>query len=195
MLCDLYGSDKSTLTGSTKFSGGWDYHDYAPFYEMILSPLKHKITSVLEVGIGTNNVNFTNSMGVQGRPGASLRVWRDYFPNATIIGVDIDKDILFSEERIQTYHCDQTESESIVEFFAQCPIQGFELIIDDGLHTEKAAATFFVNSYEKLRQGGLYFIEDAWWFNGEDVPFLTRQNVSYVIFGSSVHNRLIMVIK
>ena len=34
-------------------------------------------------------------MGIKGKPGASLRVWKDYFPNANIIGVDIDENILF----------------------------------------------------------------------------------------------------
>jgi hypothetical protein len=195
LLCDLYGSDKSTLSSGLKFSGGWDFHDYAPFYEMILSPLRFKIKSVLEVGLGTNNANLTSSMGVQGRPGASLRVWRDYFPVATIIGADIDKEILFQEDRIFTFYCDQTDPESISRFFTQCPIKRIELIIDDGLHTEEAAATFFENSYHKLIPGGRYFIEDAWWFDGEDIPFLKKRGVPYVVFGNSVHNRLIMVTK
>ena len=30
-------------------------------------------------------------MGKQGKPGASLRTWREFFPNAQVIGIDIDK--------------------------------------------------------------------------------------------------------
>ena len=35
------------------------------------------------------------NMTASGKPGASLRVWRDYFNNAQVIGADIDKRILF----------------------------------------------------------------------------------------------------
>ena len=48
-----------------------------------------------------------------GKPGASLRVWRDYFPNAIIYGADIDKDILFAEERIKTFYIDQLDPVAI----------------------------------------------------------------------------------
>ena len=46
---------------------------------------------LIECGLGTNNINFKSSMGINGKPGASLRMWRDFFPSARIIGVDIDK--------------------------------------------------------------------------------------------------------
>lgn len=36
------------------------------------------------------------------RPGASLRVWRDFFPNAVIYGWDIDPSaMVYDEERIK----------------------------------------------------------------------------------------------
>ena len=41
-------------------------------------------------------------MTLSGSPGASLRVWKDFFSNAKIYGSDIDKDILFNEDRIFT---------------------------------------------------------------------------------------------
>jgi len=192
-LCDRYGSDKSTATGDSKFTGGWDYHDYAPVYQMMFSPIRNSVKAVLEVGLGTNNPDLPSSMGIEGRPGASLRVWKDYFPNTVVVGVDIDKDVLFSEENIQTFFCDQTDQSSIELFFTQCPTKRFDVIIDDGLHTEIAAATFFENAFNRLRPGGLYFIEDAWWCNGEDVSFLKNANIPYIVFGDTFHNRLIMV--
>ena len=42
-------------------------------------------------------------MNINGKPGASLRAWRDYFENALIYGADIDKNILFKENRINTF--------------------------------------------------------------------------------------------
>ena len=55
--------------------------------------------NIFEVGLGTNNVDVPSNMGKDGKPGASLRAWRDYFPNA-----DIDTRILFKEDKIQTFY-------------------------------------------------------------------------------------------
>jgi hypothetical protein len=49
-------------------------------------------------------------------PGASLRVWRDFFPNAQVIGIDIDEKTMFKDERINTYVVDQTDVHSIRSF-------------------------------------------------------------------------------
>ena len=52
-------------------------------------------------------------MTENGIPGVSLRVWIDYFFNAKIYGGDIDKEILFEEERSKTFYVDQLNSNSI----------------------------------------------------------------------------------
>ena len=39
---------------------------------------------MFECGLGTNNPNLKSNMTENGIPGASLRVWRDYFFNAKI---------------------------------------------------------------------------------------------------------------
>ena len=51
-------------------------------------------------------------MSSNGKPGASLRVWRDYFYNAEIYGADIDK-TNFSEKRIKTFFVDQLDKKEI----------------------------------------------------------------------------------
>jgi len=58
---------------------------------------------VFELGLGTNNIGAPSSMGAGGCSGASLRGWREYFPNAHIFGAESDRDILFDEERIWTF--------------------------------------------------------------------------------------------
>ena len=40
-------------------------------------------------------------MGIKGKPGASVRAFRDYFDKAIIYGADIDSKILFFEKRIK----------------------------------------------------------------------------------------------
>ena len=47
-------------------------------------------------------------MGKYGKPGASVKAFRDFFSNANIYGADIDKEILFKEHKISTFYVDQT---------------------------------------------------------------------------------------
>jgi hypothetical protein len=116
---------------------------------------------VFECGLGTNNPDFRSNMTVDGMPGASLRVWRDYFKNAQIYGADIDKNILFQEDRIKTYYVDQLNTPSIETMWKEIGIQNFDIIIDDGLHATDANINLFINSFDKLKKNGIYIIEDV----------------------------------
>ena len=60
-----------------------------------------------------------------GKPGASLRVFRDYFLNAKIYGADIDKNILFTSDRIFTYYVDQLDEISILSMWNKIKINCF----------------------------------------------------------------------
>jgi hypothetical protein len=121
---------------------------------------REHVKKVFECGLGTNTPNLASSMGVNGKPGASLRVWRDYFPAAQIYGGDIDRDILFEEDRIKTFYIDQTNPRSIREFWRLAGVGDFDLMVDDGLHTFAAGICLFENSIQKLSKNGFYMIED-----------------------------------
>jgi hypothetical protein len=126
----------------------------------------------MEVGIGSSDPKIQSSMGKNGTPGASLRAWKKYFPNGNIVGLDIDEKTLFKEERIETYCIDQTNPISISNFILNNKNRLFDVIIDDGLHTENAAHVFFENSSHLLKSNGFYFIEDAVWFESGKRSFL-----------------------
>lgn len=159
-LCDKHGSDKGEIAGNAH-PYPWPSHSYADFLERLFGHCRHGVRAVFECGLGTPNPAIACNMGADGRPGASLRVWRDYFPQAQIVGADIDRDVLFSEERISTYHCDQTSAASIRQMWEQCPVAEFDLMVDDGLHSFEAGRCLFENAFHKLRPGGLYIIEDV----------------------------------
>jgi len=159
-LCDLYGSDK----GEMKSQGhpyAWPSHTYADYYSQLFSHCRNSVTKVFECGLGTNNPELLSSMGIHGKPGASLRVWRDYFPNAIIYGADIDKDVLFEEERIKTFYMDQLNPKSIKEYWEIVGEDNFDFMLDDGLHTFEAGSSLFNNSIGKLSKLGTYVIEDV----------------------------------
>jgi len=102
-----------------------------------------------------------SNMGVNGIPGASLRGWREIFPRAQVFGADIDRDMLFQEQQIKTFYCDQLCQQSITDLWAHPDLQwGADIIIEDGLHTFEANTTFLEGSLEHLHPGGFYVIED-----------------------------------
>ena len=145
-LFDKFGSDKSTG------------HNYHRLYGEIL---KHKddISHVLEIGLGTNNLDVVSNMGTQGMPGASLRAFREYLPNATIFGADIDKRILFQDSRIHTYFVNQTDLTSLESLGKNIP-DSMDLIIDDGLHSPNANVAVLAFGLKKLKNRGWLVIED-----------------------------------
>ncbi len=141
----LYGSDKST------------HHDYEKIYSNLVP--RHLARSILEIGIGSNNLDTPQNMGADGVPGASLRAWKSWFPNATIIGGDIDSRILFQEDRISTYWVDQLSPQSIVDLCEQSRDM-FDIIIIDGLHTPIADLNSLIYTMPFVRSGGYIVIED-----------------------------------
>ena len=159
-LCDVYGSDKGSLTADAH-AYPWNSHNYTDYYSRLFSHCRNHVKKVFECGLGTNNPNLPSSMGVNGKPGASLRVWRDYFPNAMVYGADIDCDILFQEERINTWYIDQLNPDAIRKFWETVGEHDFDFIVDDGLHTFQAGSTLFTYSIDKLAQHGVYVIEDV----------------------------------
>ena len=159
-LCDKYGSDKGEIE-AFGHPYPWPSMTYADFYSRLFAHRRDSICKVFECGIGTNNPNLPSSMGQQGKPGASLRVWRDYFPHAQIVGADIDKEILFEDDRIQTYQVDQTNPNSIRKLWDLVDMDSFDVMIDDGLHCYEAGICLFENSIQRLGQNGVYVIEDV----------------------------------
>jgi len=139
-LCEIMinqGSDKG---------GGW--HNYTLVYSELFTGIKSKVRNVFELGIGTIN------------SGASIKGWKEYFKKAKIYGADIDENILFEEERIKTFYCDQTSPESIAQLWSNFENVEFDFILEDGLHEYNANICFLENSLHKVKKGGFYVIED-----------------------------------
>ena len=149
LLLDKHGSDKAST------------HSYHLLYQPIL--LKVDTTfggeniRLMEIGLGTNNIDVKCNMGVYGRPGASARAFRDFLPGAQIDGADIDRRILFNEERIRTFWVDQLSKQSLTDLFKG---QAYHLVIDDGLHTFEANLNTVVAAMDAVVPGGWIAVED-----------------------------------
>jgi hypothetical protein len=124
-LALMYGTDKGVCG-----------HNYIPFYE---SHLPKNPKKILEIGV---------------KEGRSISMWKSYFPEAEIHGLDLF--IEFDPPNINgvTWHkgnqCDW-------ELLEQLRKEDFDVIIDDGSHNSRdQMITFF-----GLFNGKHYFIEDT----------------------------------
>ena len=157
-LCEIMGKNKSDK-GHKNISTSW--HNYTMYYFTIFNEYKNNPLRIFELGLGTNNVNIKSHMGADGRPGASLYGWLEFFKNAEVYGADIDKDILFNTDKIKTFYCDQTNPTDIQNMWKEPALNNsFNIIIEDGLHEYDANVTFFENSIHKLAKHGYFIIED-----------------------------------
>ncbi|MCK1682805.1 hypothetical protein IVA87_26180 [Bradyrhizobium sp. 147] len=147
-LFNAYGSDKASS------------HNYYLVYCEILGALRRNHLRILEIGLGSNNPDVVSSMGKFGRPGASLRAFRDFLPNSEIFGADVDRRVLFEEDRIRTYFVDQTSLRSLDELAAVLP-EALDLIIDDGLHSPSANIATLIFALKKLKCNGWFVVEDV----------------------------------
>ena len=118
-------------------------HNYIPLFVRHFEPIRLDVKRVLEIGV---------------EAGTSLRMWADYFPNAEVVGFDIDPRCKIHEtDRIKVTVGDQTKKKDLLE------IPGyFDVIIDDGLHTQKSQIeTFYILYREKMNRRGIYVVEDC----------------------------------
>lgn len=147
-LAQLYGVDKCPSI----------LHSYTPEYNRILQSRRDSAQRVVEIGIG-NYPLMSSIVGTSYKPGASLRMWRDYFPNATVIGCDILPSVLFNDEpRIETCLVDQSSAGSLVAFRES--IGTVDMILDDGSHNEDHMILSFRTLWQSVAPNGIYIIED-----------------------------------
>lgn len=148
-LFDIRGSDKGS------------YHQYHKLYAAIFEMVKlrsNKSGALLEIGLGTNNPELPSTMGLKGRPGASIRAFKDFCPALKVVGADIDESIIV--EGFETFIIDQLNPYSFDLIEKEFP-DGFDVIIDDGLHSPHANLTSLGCGLKLLRERGIFVVEDV----------------------------------
>ena len=144
-ILNKHGSDK----GKT--------HNYHIIYNYIFRNLGlSNHLSILEIGLGTNDPVLVSTMGANGKPGASVKSFKEFLPNSNIYGADIDKKILFNENRITTSYIDQLDYTT----FKNLNQIKYDVIIDDGLHSIGANLNVLIFALQNLKINGWIIIED-----------------------------------
>ena len=137
-----HGTDKAT------------YHNFCTFYE---DKLPKNVKRLLEIGVMEGN---------------SLKMWKEYYPDAEIIGIDINtpKEI----DGVQWLQMDATD------VYSMRKLGKFDIIIDDGSHLTKEQQISFQYLYENnLNKGGIYIMEDL---HTSFLPnYITSEKTTYEI--------------
>lgn len=135
-ISKFYGTDKSS-----------EIHNYCEKYEKYfpfnrLEPLK-----ILEIGVLNGN---------------SLLTWKEYFPNSTIVGIDIMNKCLEYTNPLKNIWVEigsQNNSDflkSIIDKWGP-----FDMILDDGSHMNDDIIFSFKHLINSVKTGGIYVVEDV----------------------------------
>ena len=117
-------------------------HNYLNKYEFFFKELKDKQISILELGVCN---------------GSSLQMWKDYFVNAIIYGVDIEEKCRkFEGERCNIVIQDLGNEELLDELSIIKP----SVIIDDASHFTSHQIEALYHLFPILEPGGVYIVED-----------------------------------
>ena len=145
-------------------------------YNYLFNNVRKEIKSVLEVGVGSTKESDSLSTfkGILSHfphytPGGSLRVWRDFFPEAKVYGIDIQDDCLIEEERIKTFIFNSTDK---VKCNENLDLLTFDVIIDDGSHFGADQISTLENLFGRVVPGGYYIIEDIGGVQGGEPDFI-----------------------
>lgn len=133
-LAIKYGTDK------------WGKHHYTPVYYEMFKDRRNEIKKVLEIGSAE---------------GAGVRMFRDFFPNAQIYGMDNVDSRIFEEERIKIIKGDQFNLQDIWFMDTMITLRDMDIVIDDGSHRPEHQIFTALSILPRLKEGAIYIIEDV----------------------------------
>jgi len=138
------------------------FHNYQILYSQIMDPSKEM--SIMEIGLGSRNPSMPSSMyyyeqdkNFINTTGGCLRSFREYCPLSKFYGADVDRESLFTEDRIETFFVDQLDEKSLKDLFEG---RMFDVIIDDGLHHIGSNMNTLLEALDHVNIGGYIIIED-----------------------------------
>jgi hypothetical protein len=146
-LADTSKTDKNTI------------HSYLPLYQKLLVSKKETAKNVLEIGI---------------EKGGSIKLWSDYFTNATVYGVDImsiknvwegikNNDRIILHTSIDAYNTDFFNIHFLHKNI-RC-----DFMLDDGPHTLESMKQFIKLYSQIMTDDGILIIEDVQSFSWIDI--------------------------
>lgn len=145
------------------------YHNYLNIYEKLFSKFKYEDINFCEIGV---------------LAGESMKLWREYFSDAKIYGLDTFTRVSLTDVKnnigdcdVELRVCDSFEDDEVIKkkargktdgtsyglrkkFFEELGDEKFHIIIDDGHHAPASQWKTFNNFKHYLHPDGVYIIED-----------------------------------
>ncbi len=121
--------------------------EYLNNYETFFHPLANERVTLLELGV---------------KNGGSLLLWRDYFENGTIVGID-SKPVNIEDPsgRIHFYAGLQQDTAFLDYICRKSAPDGFDMIIDDCSHIGELTCISFWHLFNNhLKPDGIFVLED-----------------------------------
>ncbi len=130
------GTDKSS-----------EIHNYCVKYEKWLPFNRLEPLTILEIGVLT---------------GKSLLTWREYYPYAQIVGIDINPDCKQYEDLSKKIAV-EIGSQDDLEFLKTVIEKWgpFDMILDDGSHMNSHVIASFNYLIDSVKSEGIYVVEDS----------------------------------
>jgi hypothetical protein len=88
-------------------------------------------------------------------------MWRDYFLNGRIYGLDYCAKPSIADDRIRTYRGSQADPLAITPIITDTPNRVFDIVIDDGSHRNEHVICSFLMLFPYVAEGGWYVAEDT----------------------------------
>jgi hypothetical protein len=136
-------------------------HGYDVLYDRYFNNIRTSTGNILEIG---------------SRRG-STQLWRDYFPNATIISADIAEHNTTNINNVWGipnaigYRFDQSSENDHLKLIES--FKNFDIIIDDGPHRSYEQILSLRLLFPYLNKGGIYVIEDLHNTDPDSDPYVT----------------------
>lgn len=119
------------------------HHGYHRIYPWFLEHFRNQHVKLLEIGIHATE---------------SIKLWRGYFNDVSIYGIDIDEK-KFDDENVHLFQVDQS-SDNDLKKFVDTVNTSFSIIIDDGSHVPSHQIKTFEYLWPLIIPGGVYIVED-----------------------------------
>lgn len=145
-IFDIYKAIPNTLVDGLPAEWGGDKggtHSYIKTYSNLFDSIRDENLCILEIGV---------------LYGSSVKMWKDYFANSKIVGVDIRESCLkYAENNIDIHILNAANCNEVCD---KLNLYKFNIVIDDGSHQLNDQDTTFRCMTQYLTDEFIYIIED-----------------------------------
>lgn len=130
----------------SKFKPTKRYHNYLPYYWLHFRDIREHVRTVVEIGVETDR---------------SVRMWEEFFPGATIYGIDINPVCkAYESGRVKILIGDQSDTSFLDDCLREIG-RAPDIVIDDGSHRPEHQIATFNFLLPRLSDHGIYVVEDT----------------------------------